>query len=91
MLPKQQCQGYDQLIDELNQWLCAITGMDYFSFQPNSGAQGELTGLLVAQFYHQSQGESQRDMVFIPHSCTWNQFRKCHHDWKQNCCYSLQS
>ena len=72
--PKEQCQGYYQLIDELNQWLCCMTGMDYFSFQPNSGAQGELTGLLIAKAYHQSIGEVYRDIVFIPSSAHGTNF-----------------
>ena len=66
--PTDQTGGYMQLFDELNQWLCEITGFAKMSFQPNSGAQGEYTGLMVIRAYHASRGESQRNIALIPAS-----------------------
>jgi glycine dehydrogenase len=48
--------------------LCAITGFDAFSLQPNAGSQGEYTGLLVINKYHESRGEAHRDVCLIPAS-----------------------
>lgn len=66
--PMEQAQGYLQLIEELDEMLCDLTGFDAFSFQPNSGAQGEYAGLLVIRKYHQTNGDSQRDICLIPSS-----------------------
>lgn len=66
--PTDQTNGYMQLFDELNQWLCEITGFKRMSFQPNSGAQGEYTGLMVIRAYHQANGEQQRNVALIPAS-----------------------
>jgi len=66
--PLDQALGYQQLIKELEQMLCAVTGYDAVSLQPNAGAQGEYAGLLAIQAYHKSRGEAQRDICFIPAS-----------------------
>lgn len=66
--PSDQTGGYMQLLNELNQWLCEITGFSKMSFQPNSGAQGEYTGLLVIQAYHADNGQKQRNVTLIPAS-----------------------
>ena len=66
--PLNQAQGYKQMIDELSDWLIDITGYDSLSMQPNSGAQGEYTGLLAIQRYHQSRGEGHRNICLIPQS-----------------------
>jgi glycine dehydrogenase len=67
-VPMEQAEGYQQLYHDLGHWLCEITGFSEISFQPNSGAAGEYTGLLVIRKYHQSRNESQRDVVLIPSS-----------------------
>jgi glycine dehydrogenase len=67
-VPAEQAQGYHQIFAELSQALCAITGFDACSLQPNSGAQGELTGLLVIRAYHHDRGQAQRNVVLIPSS-----------------------
>ncbi len=67
-VPLDQARGYRQLIDELCDYLTEITGYDAFSVQPNSGAQGELTGLLMIRAYHRSRGDSQRTVCLIPSS-----------------------
>ncbi|HXG37677.1 MAG TPA: aminomethyl-transferring glycine dehydrogenase [Bacteroidota bacterium] len=66
--PIEQAEGYQQIFRELEQYLCAITGLAAVSFQPNSGAQGELTGLLVIRAYHADRGQRQRNVVLIPAS-----------------------
>lgn len=65
-VPASQAQGYQQLISELEYDLCEITGYDSISFQPNSGAQGEYTGLRVIKSFLQHQGEGQRNVCLIP-------------------------
>jgi len=66
--PADQTTGYMQLINELNDWLCEITGFAKMSFQPNSGAQGEYAGLMVIRAYHHSRGDMNRDICLIPAS-----------------------
>ncbi len=67
-VPADQTSGYDQVIEDLEQWLCAITGFSAVSFQPNSGAQGEYTGLLTIRAYHLSNGNPERKIALIPSS-----------------------
>ena len=59
-----------QLIRELEQDLATITGLAACSLQPNSGAAGEYTGLMVIRAYHQSRGQGYRNIVLIPASAT---------------------
>ncbi len=66
--PADQAQGYRQMIDDLIEKLCAVTGYDAFSMQPNSGAQGEYAGLLTIRNYHLSRGDSHRTVCLIPTS-----------------------
>src|SRR5690606_26269083 len=66
--PLEQSKGYQQMFDQLCQWSAEITGFAATSLQPNSGAQGEYAGLLVIRAYHQSRGESHRNIVLIPSS-----------------------
>lgn len=67
-VPLDQAQGYSLLVEELEQMLCAITGYDAVSLQPNSGAQGEYAGLLAIRGYHKSRNEQHRDICLIPAS-----------------------
>ena len=67
-VPVEQAQGYKAMIDELEDWLCAITGFDAVCMQPNSGAQGEYAGLLAIRKYHESRQQGQRDICLIPAS-----------------------
>ncbi|MDX9665850.1 aminomethyl-transferring glycine dehydrogenase [Pseudomonas sp. P5_152] len=66
--PKEQAAGYGLMIDELERWLCAITGFDAICMQPNSGAQGEYAGLLAIRKYHASRQQGARDICLIPAS-----------------------
>ncbi len=67
-VPRDQVQGYSQLIEELERQLCEITGFAAVSFQPNSGAQGEYSGLMVIKEYQKNIGEGHRNIVLIPSS-----------------------
>jgi glycine dehydrogenase len=66
--PAEQSQGYQLLTDELERMLCAATGYDAVSLQPNAGSQGEYAGLLAIRAYHQSRGDQRRDICLIPSS-----------------------
>ncbi|WP_028357190.1 aminomethyl-transferring glycine dehydrogenase [Brackiella oedipodis] len=66
--PKDQTQGYEQLIKKLSAVMCEISGYDGFTVQPNSGAQGEYAGLLAIRAYHQANGQEQRRVCLIPAS-----------------------
>ena len=66
--PAEQSLGYRQLTDELEAMLCAATGYDAMSLQPNAGSQGEYAGLLAIRAYHASRGEAGRDVCLIPSS-----------------------
>ena len=66
--PLDQSQGYEQLFEELEAMLCACTGFDAVSLQPNAGSQGEYAGLLAIRKYHESRGEGARDICLIPSS-----------------------
>ena len=66
--PTEQAQGYHEMLIELEKDLCESTGFDAMSLQPNSGAQGEYTGLMVIKAYHQSRGDFNRTKMIIPSS-----------------------
>jgi glycine cleavage system P protein (glycine dehydrogenase) len=66
--PAEQARGYFELFSALERALCEITGYDACSLQPNSGAQGELAGLLAIRAYHRSRNEAHRNVCLIPSS-----------------------
>ena len=67
-VPRDQVEGYLEMIEELEQDLCEITGFAAMSFQPNSGANGEYSGLMVIRAYHESRGDAHRNICLIPSS-----------------------
>ncbi|MGE8103869.1 aminomethyl-transferring glycine dehydrogenase [Allorhizobium sp. NPDC080224] len=67
-VPADQALGYKEMIDDLSEKLCAVTGYDAISMQPNSGAQGEYAGLLTIRAYHLSRGDTHRTVCLIPTS-----------------------
>ncbi len=67
-VPMDQAEGYYQLMNELSHDLERITGFEAVSLQPNSGATGEYTGMMVIRAYHESRGEGHRNIVLIPAS-----------------------
>ncbi|GMQ98933.1 MAG: aminomethyl-transferring glycine dehydrogenase [Acidimicrobiia bacterium] len=67
-VPLDQAKGFLEIIEDLENWLAAITGYDAVSVQPNSGAQGEFTGLLAIRGYHEANGEAHRNICLIPSS-----------------------
>ena len=66
--PLDQCQGYQQMFEELEDMLCDLTGFTAFSLQPNAGSQGEYAGLLVIRKYQEVCGEGHRNVCLIPAS-----------------------
>uniref|UniRef100_A0A914NPZ5 glycine dehydrogenase (aminomethyl-transferring) n=2 Tax=Meloidogyne TaxID=189290 RepID=A0A914NPZ5_MELIC len=65
-VPTEQAKGYSKIFNDLERWLCELTGYDKFSLQPNSGANGEYAGMLAIRGYFHSKGESQRNICLIP-------------------------
>ncbi len=66
--PVEDAAGLLELIDQLSDWLCEITGYAAVSLQPNAGSQGELAGLLAIRAYHRSRGDVGRTVCLIPAS-----------------------
>jgi glycine dehydrogenase len=66
--PAEQTRGYARLFKELEAWLAEITGFAAVSLQPNSGAQGEYTGLMVIRAYQRAIGQGHRTVCLIPDS-----------------------
>jgi glycine dehydrogenase len=66
--PENQVTGYTEILNELSRDLSEITGFDSVSLQPNAGAQGEYTGLMVIREYLKSIGQGERNIVLIPES-----------------------
>ena len=67
-VPTNQAQGYHEVIDKLENYLSEITGFSATSLQPNSGAQGEYSGLMVIKSYLNKIGEEHRNICLIPSS-----------------------
>ena len=67
-VPKDQVEGYHELIRDLSDQLCRITGFAAVSMQPNSGAQGEYAGLMAVKAYHRHNSEDGRRFCLIPKS-----------------------
>jgi len=67
-VPLDQAEGYQQLFEELEAYLCEITGFAACSLQPNSGAQGEYSGLMTIRAYHEANGDTHRNIALIPES-----------------------
>ncbi len=68
MVPKDQTEGYNELLENLEKYLCTITGFDACSLQPNSGAQGEFAGLMTIRNFHNANNQSNRNIALIPSS-----------------------
>lgn len=66
--PVEQALGYQELFRQLEGMLKEVTGFSAVSLQPNSGAQGEYTGLLVIRAYHESKKDTHRNVCLIPTS-----------------------
>ena len=67
-VPVDQAKGYHEVISKLETFLSEITGFSATSLQPNSGAQGEYSGLMVIKSYLNKIGQSHRDICLIPSS-----------------------
>ena len=67
-VPLNQAEGYQEVLQKLEHQLNIVTGFAGTSLQPNSGAQGEFAGLMTIRAYHQSNGDSHRNICIIPAS-----------------------
>ena len=67
-VPIEQASGYQEMLSNLENQLTEITGFAATSLQPNSGAQGEFAGLMVIRAYHESRGDTHRNICLIPSS-----------------------
>ena len=67
-VPIDQAKGYHEVINRLEEYLSEITGFAATSLQPNSGAQGEYSGLMVIKSYLDKKGDSHRNICLIPSS-----------------------
>ena len=67
-VPVEQAQGYQEMLTNLENQLTEITGFAATSLQPNSGAQGEFSGLMVIKAYHESRDDHHRNICLIPSS-----------------------
>src|ERR1700733_5064260 len=65
---EQWTQGALQILYELEQWMCAMTGFSHFTLQPLAGAHGELTGIMLMAAYHRARGNTKKKYVIIPDS-----------------------
>jgi glycine dehydrogenase subunit 2 len=65
---EQWTQGALQILYELEQWMCEMTGFSHFTMQPLAGAHGELTGIMLMAAYHRARGNSKKKYVIIPDS-----------------------
>ena len=66
--PAETVKGAEALVTLLEKSLCALTGLAHFTFEPYSGAHGELTGLMTIDNYHRSRGDMLRKKVIVPDS-----------------------
>lgn len=66
LAPEGQTGGYLKIIQELESYLCEITGFDAISFQPNAGSQGEYAGLVMIRRFHEERGDPHRRVCLIP-------------------------
>ncbi|OIH96794.1 MULTISPECIES: aminomethyl-transferring glycine dehydrogenase [unclassified Curtobacterium] len=66
--PREDVEGYLDMIGDLESWLAEVTGYDTVSLQPNAGSQGELAGLLAIRGYHLANGDAARTVCLIPSS-----------------------
>ncbi len=67
-VPKNQVKGYTRIFEDLKRDLLEITGFSGITFQPNSGAAGEYTGLMIIRAFHKHNKQEQRKTVLIPSS-----------------------
>jgi len=66
--PREDVEGYLELIADLESWLAEVTGYDTVSLQPNAGSQGELAGLIAIRGFHRANGDTGRTICLIPQS-----------------------
>lgn len=68
LAPAEQVEGFAEMLEELEQQLCTITGFAACNLQPTSGAAGEYTGLVTIREYLRAKGQAHRNVLLIPES-----------------------
>ena len=68
LAPQDQTEGFNEMLDELQNQLASITGFAACNLQPTSGAAGEYTGLVTIREYLHRQGQDNRKVLLIPAS-----------------------
>ena len=66
--PKEQLQGYESLLSDIESMLADLTGYSAISLQPNAGSQGEFAGLLAIDAFHRNNNDHERNICLIPQS-----------------------
>ncbi len=67
-VPREQAEGYYEMIEDMDSILSKVTGFAKVSFQPNSGAAGEYAGLTTIRNYQRANGQENRTVCLIPAS-----------------------
>jgi len=65
--PQNAVQGALEVIHQLGEWLCKLTGMPAVAMSPKAGAHGELCGILAIRAAHEARGDA-REVVLVPES-----------------------
>lgn len=66
LTPDANNQGFLGCMYELQEMLCAATGMAGFSLAPMAGAQGEFAGVAMIDAYHKSRNDFERKEILVP-------------------------
>jgi glycine dehydrogenase len=85
-VPEEQVKGYNIVLSELTNQLNQITGFAATSLQPNSGAQGEYTGLMVIRAFHKINNDSERNICLIPASAHGTNPASAGNGRNESCC-----
>lgn len=65
---EREAKGSMQMMNELQNSLCEITGMDNMTLQPAAGAHGEFCGIMLIKAYHKSRKDTKRTKIIVPDS-----------------------
>ncbi|HHS50455.1 MAG TPA: glycine dehydrogenase subunit 2 [candidate division Zixibacteria bacterium] len=67
VMAEETSYGTIELMAQLGEMLCEISGHNHYTLQPAAGAHGELTGLLMIRAYHEKNGNPRKNII-IPDS-----------------------
>ena len=66
--PDSTVQGSLELMHNLGESLCEITGFESVTLQPAAGAQGEFTGIMLIKKWQEDRNQGHRNEVLMPDS-----------------------